>query len=139
MRIIYQAGPLFSDAERRWHKDLTARLEREGYAVIWPGDLLSPEGIAIAGAEAITLIFNACKGALDSCSCVVALLDGPQVDDGTAWEIGYAYAKGLPVYGIRTDSRIAGDTAHNKVNSMIERCLSGLARNVEELLELLKE
>jgi nucleoside 2-deoxyribosyltransferase len=24
---------------------------------------------------------------------VIAILDGPQVDDGTAWEIGYFYAR----------------------------------------------
>jgi nucleoside 2-deoxyribosyltransferase len=36
---------------------------------------------------------------------MVAILDGSQVDDGTAWEIGYAYARGLPVWGLRTDFR----------------------------------
>jgi len=29
------------------------------------------------------------------CACI-ALLDGSQVDDGTAWEIGYFYAKKSP-------------------------------------------
>ena len=37
------------------------------------------------------------RAAIDACDVVVALLDGAQVDDGTAWEIGYAYAKGKPV------------------------------------------
>jgi len=27
---------------------------------------------------------------------MIALLDGSQVDDGTAWEIGYFYAKRSP-------------------------------------------
>ena len=67
----------------------------------------------------------------------MALLDGTQVDDGTAWEIGYAYAKGLPIYGIRTDFRHAGETGHSTVNSMIEGCLTELASNVEDLLEVL--
>ena len=35
---IYQAGPLFSEAEREWHKALKARLLTAGHEVIWPGD-----------------------------------------------------------------------------------------------------
>jgi nucleoside 2-deoxyribosyltransferase len=39
---------------------------------------------------------------------MIALLDGPQVDDGTGWEIGYFYARRRPeqkIIGIRTDFR----------------------------------
>jgi nucleoside 2-deoxyribosyltransferase len=137
MRTIYQAGPLFTEAEQTWHKALSARLKASGYNVIWPGNLLTDEQIQNAGANASTLIFDTCRVGIERCTCVVALLDGTQVDDGTAWEIGYAYARGLPIYGIRTDFRHAGETRHSTVNSMIEGCLSGLAKNVEELLALL--
>jgi nucleoside 2-deoxyribosyltransferase len=44
---------------------------------------------------------------------LIALLDGSQVDDGTAWEIGYFYAKRLPeqkIIGIRTDFRRVGES-----------------------------
>ena len=58
------------------------------------------------------------RTAIDDSDAVVALLDGPQVDDGTAWEIGYAYARGKPIVGIRTDFRNAGDTSHGRVNDM---------------------
>jgi nucleoside 2-deoxyribosyltransferase len=136
--IIYQAGPLFTAAEQAWHRDLSAQLRVAGYDVIWPGDLLTDEEIDAAGVRAPTLIFQACKDALDKCNCVVALLDGPQVDDGTAWEIGYAYAKGLPIYGIRTDSRAAGETRHSRVNAMIEKCLQVLAGSVEELIDIIR-
>jgi nucleoside 2-deoxyribosyltransferase len=27
---------------------------------------------------------------------MIALVDGPEVEDGTSWEIGYFYAKSLP-------------------------------------------
>jgi nucleoside 2-deoxyribosyltransferase len=37
---------------------------------------------------------------------VVAVLDGLHVGAGTAWEIGYAYAKKIPVIGIKTDEKI---------------------------------
>ena len=42
---IYQAGPLFSEAEREWHKALKARLLTAGHEVIWPGDLITQEEI----------------------------------------------------------------------------------------------
>jgi nucleoside 2-deoxyribosyltransferase len=84
------------------------------------------------------LIFDSCKSALDACGCVVALLDGAQIDDGTAWEIGYAYSRGIPVYGIRTDCRIAGETRFNRMNSMIEGCLRGLVKSAQEAIVLLQ-
>ena len=68
----------------------------------------------------------------------MALLDGVQVDDGTAWEIGYAYAKGKPVVGVRTDFRNAGDTTHGRVNAMIEGSCVGIAKDFEEVLKLLQ-
>jgi nucleoside 2-deoxyribosyltransferase len=38
-------------------------------------------------------IFSRCKSHLDDADRMIALLDGPQVDDETAWEIGYFCAK----------------------------------------------
>ena len=37
---------------------------------------------------------------------VVALLDGLHVGAGTAWELGYAYSKGIPSLGLKTDEAI---------------------------------
>ncbi|MEK6825578.1 MAG: nucleoside 2-deoxyribosyltransferase [Nanoarchaeota archaeon] len=34
---------------------------------------------------------------------VIASLDGLHVGAGTAWELGYAYAKGIPAIGLKTD------------------------------------
>ena len=57
MRKIYQAGPLFSDAERSWHGKLSERLRATGHSVVWPGDLLTSDQIKAAGPGAIALIF----------------------------------------------------------------------------------
>lgn len=138
MHTIYQAGPLFSQAEKKWHQALTLRLERAGHTVIWPGALLTDEDIREAGPQAPARIYHGCRKALERCTCVVALLDGAQVDDGTAWEIGYAVARGLPVFGLRTDGRQAGDTPYSRVNSMIEQSLTALVCGQEELLPLLE-
>lgn len=37
------------------------------------------------------------------CKMVVAVLDGLHVGAGTSWELGYAYAKGIPAIGLKTD------------------------------------
>lgn len=134
---IYQAGPLFSEAEQQWHRAFKARLLSAGYEVIWPYELFSPDDVKAWGEDAPRRIMEADKAALDTCDSVVALLDGCQVDDGTAWEIGYAYARNKPVFGIRTDFRNGGDTRHSCVNAMIEGSCKGIARSVDELLQLL--
>ena len=38
---------------------------------------------------------------------IIACLDGLHVGAGTAWELGYAYAKGIPAVGLKTDEPIA--------------------------------
>jgi nucleoside 2-deoxyribosyltransferase len=50
-------------------------------------------------------------------------LDGTQVDDGTAWEIGYFYAKRSfeqKIIDIRTDFRRVGECKGACVNAIIE-------------------
>ena len=37
------------------------------------------------------------------CNLVIASLDGLHVGAGTAWELGYAYAKGIKAIGLKTD------------------------------------
>jgi len=69
---------------------------------------------------------------------MIALLDGSQVDDGTAWEIGYFYAKKSAeqkIIGIRTDFRWAGESRGAVVNAMIECSCDWLVKSREELLE----
>lgn len=68
-----------------------------------------------------------------TCDLVMALLDGPQVDDGTSWDIGYAHAKGIPVIGIRTDFRQAEDVPGAVVNSMVHASCRVIVRSVGEL------
>jgi len=56
---------------------------------------------------------------LDRCDGVLAVLDGVDVDSGTAAEIGYAAARGRPVVGLRTDVRPAGDNTATPVNLQV--------------------
>ena len=135
---LYLAGPLFSEAKQDWHRKTKARLQAEGYEVVWPFELFNQAEIAAWGDAAPAKVMEYCRDALASCDQVVALLDGPQVDDGTAWEVGFAHARGIPVVGIRTDFRAAGDVAGALVNAMIHASCRVIARNVEELVSALE-
>ena len=80
-------------------------------------------------------IFRKCVEGLDNSDIVVAVLDGADVDSGTAWEIGYAYAKEKPVIGLRTDFRSLSDGV---VNLMVEMAIVALARDENELLKTME-
>jgi nucleoside 2-deoxyribosyltransferase len=99
---LYLAAALFTEAERAFNLVLARALEAAGHDVYLPQRDTLPE----ADAERTTGIFQANLAALTKAEAVVAVCDGPQVDDGTAWEIGYAYARNIQIYGLRTDSRI---------------------------------
>ena len=58
------------------------------------------------------------------------------MDDGTAWEIGWAHARGIPVYGLRTDQRLS-QQPDEPVNLMIFVSLRHLCASIEELLAAL--
>lgn len=57
---------------------------------------------------------------ISSADVIFAILDGSDVDSGTAAEIGFAYAKGKKVYGYRSDFRYAGDNFGSIVNLQVE-------------------
>ena len=145
---IYLAGPLFSEAEQNWLRrtkrrivELANQLNKK-VDVVWPYELISDEEINSFGAKAKSEISSRCTAHLEISDILVALLDGSQVDDGTAWEIGYFFAKrpvGSPIIGIRTDFRNAGDTHYSKVNAMIEGSCDKIVGSSDELCETLSE
>ena len=134
MLNIYLSGPLFSRAEIAWGARVKAFLEDrlEEVRVFWPHEIAP----CSAGLQEI---FQANLKALNEADLMVAMLDGSQVDDGTAWEVGYAYARSLPAWGLRTDFRSAGDTAQSLVNCMIECSCQTVFRDVEAALAALAE
>ncbi|MFZ0931374.1 MAG: nucleoside 2-deoxyribosyltransferase [Syntrophobacteraceae bacterium] len=143
---IYLAGPLFSEAERDWMKKLKGRIESlanvsaNKVQVIWPYELITAEAIMALGQSAKFEIFSRCKSYLEDSDLVIALLDGPQVDDGTALEIGYyrALRKGK-IIGIRTDFRRARESEGAKVNAMIECSCDWIVNSAIETLERIKQ
>jgi nucleoside 2-deoxyribosyltransferase len=130
---IYLSGPLFSRAEIAWGERVKRFLEDKmnGIQVVWPHELVFCQATA-------EQIFQANLQALKECDIMVAMLDGPQVDDGTAWEIGCFFSANKRVFGLRTDIRRAGETDASRVNLMIECSCCALAGSLDELLANLK-
>ena len=68
----------------------------------------------------------------------MALLDGSQADDVTAFEIGYFFARkktGQMIIGIPTDFRRAGECDGTNGNSMIECPYYSIVQSEDELLK----
>lgn len=74
---------------------------------------------------------------------MLACLDGTDVDSGTAAEIGYGFAQGLVLVGLRTDFRLASDNEGTTVNLQVEYFLveSGgvVVSSVAEAVQYLAE
>ncbi|HEY8705520.1 MAG TPA: nucleoside 2-deoxyribosyltransferase [Gaiellaceae bacterium] len=127
---IYFAGPLFTPYERGYIDECAARLRADGFDVFVPHEHelaqsdTTPEWIFVKDLEG-----------LDAANAVLALLDGPIVDDGTACEIGIFYAlmqsdptkKG--VVGLLTDLRSSRGESSG-LNLFVEGCIEATGGEV---------
>lgn len=94
---LYFAGPLFTSAERAWNAEVTAALRAAGHEVFLPQE--QEPGKDGPG------IFATDVGGIDWSDGLVAIMDGPDPDAGTAWEVGYAYGTRKVIVLVRTDIR----------------------------------
>jgi nucleoside 2-deoxyribosyltransferase len=104
--LVYFAGPLFTPYERGFIDECAGRLRAEGFEVFVPHEqALATDGL---GSDEI---FRRDAEAVAAADVLVALLDGPSIDDGTACEIGlfHGLAHSDPrkrgVIGFATDFR----------------------------------
>ena len=134
-KTIYLAGPLFTHAELDYNCKLKDMLLKIGFSVFLPQED-AEDAIVEREKQNQEYIFKKCVIGVDSSDIVVAVLDGVDVDSGTAWEIGYAYAKEKPIIGLRTDFRTLSEGI---VNLMVEMSIVALARDEDELLKVLEK
>lgn len=80
---IYLAGSIFTPYERAFLDDCASRLRAEGF------DVFVPHEQGLVGLDATpAAVFAVDARGVESADAVLAVLDGPSVDDGTACEIG---------------------------------------------------
>lgn len=132
MKTVYLAAPLFSEAECDFNRKLGNELMKASFKVFLPQE---DSNNTKDEKNRQKIIFNKNVTGINNSDIVVAVIDGTDVDSGTAWEIGYAFAKDKPVFGLRTDFRTMG--IEGTVNLMIERSLI-LSNSISELLNHLK-
>jgi nucleoside 2-deoxyribosyltransferase len=107
---IYFAAPLFTQAEINFNQSLADRLIQAGYTVYLPQK-------ECQGMTDPDIIFATCIRGLLGANLIIIVLDGADADSGSCFEMGYAYAKGIPIIGLRTDFRGSGD--HLGLNLML--------------------
>jgi uncharacterized protein (DUF952 family)/nucleoside 2-deoxyribosyltransferase len=121
---VYVASPLgFSEPGARYLDEvLHPALLTAGFSVLDPWE--SGRALIAAATDATPAALNAALGAanaalIEQADAVFAVLDGTDVDSGTAAEIGYAAALGRTVVGLRTDFRMAGDNPASPLNLQV--------------------
>ena len=133
-RALYVASPLgFSEAGRAFYdSQFLSTIRGAGFEPLDPWALtdaakvdairaLSDEVRRRAAWRMLSHeIAEANRSAIDRSDGVVAVLDGPDVDSGTAAEIGYAFARGKRIVGYRGDFRRTGDNDGVLVNLQVE-------------------
>jgi len=140
---VYFAGPLFTPYERSFIDECAARLRAEGVEVFVPH-----ENALAAGDTSAATIFAKDWKALSDADAVVALLDGPMVDDGTACEVGIFYAlmqtdpakKGI--VGLLTDLRSTLRQEGYGVNLFVLGCIEAAGKvcgSMDEVVDVLAE
>lgn len=140
---IYFAGPLFTPYERSFIDQCAAKLRAAGIEVFVPHETPLPE------TNLAEFIFKIDAENVVGADAVLALLDGPMVDDGTANEIGIFWAtmqhypKKKGIVGLVTDSRVlrASSNIDGKgINLFVRGCIEDVGMIVEtfdEALEIL--
>lgn len=124
----YIAGPLFDEGERWFIEKVDALVGARGFDTFLPHRDNPPKT-----ADNVREIFLNDKGGIDRCDVVVANLNGIMTDDGTAWEMGYAYANGKHIIGLFTDWRARFPAPDEVVNLMMQCSMDVLVRSLDEL------
>jgi nucleoside 2-deoxyribosyltransferase len=107
---LYFAAPLFTTAERAWNAEVARGLRSAGHEVFLPQE--QEPGLDGPG------IFASDVAGIDWADGLVAIMDGPDPDSGTSWEVGYGFASRKAIVLVRTDIR-AHTASAGSYNAML--------------------
>ncbi|HET9927225.1 MAG TPA: nucleoside 2-deoxyribosyltransferase domain-containing protein [Rubrobacter sp.] len=144
---VYLAGPLFSEAERRFNLGITHRFEALGFDVFLPQrdgverdrptyDTLTPD-------ERRHAMFNLDRTRILDSDVFLFVLDGRVPDEGACVELGIAYCQKYLqngeklLVGLHTDTRAA--FIGGRLNPMVRVPLDYIVDDEETLLRVLAE
>lgn len=133
MPKLYFAAPLFNQAELQFNASLKSSLSK--WFQVWlpqeDGGLIAE---MIAGGmppkAAARKVFMADIQAIKDCDVLLILLDGRTVDEGSCFELGYAFALGKICVGLQTDTRRLLPSGNSP---MLERSCKHIFTSVKDL------
>jgi nucleoside 2-deoxyribosyltransferase len=130
---IYIAGKICEESERTQLERVAKMCESLGHTTFLPHRDI---GLAKSIHDADKIFQGDIVNGFEDVSLVVAVLDGLHVGAGTAWELGYAYAKAIPAIGLKTDEPIA-----NALDSLSAILIASMpiVTSFEELKEKIKQ
>jgi nucleoside 2-deoxyribosyltransferase len=130
---IYLAAPLFSEAELRFNIRVKEILDSY-FDVYLPqedgGLMVDMVKHGMSPASAARRVFESDIKAIQQCDILLIVLDGRSIDEGAAFELGYASAIGKICIGLQTDIRTLLPYGNNP---MLSGALSFILKSIDEL------
>lgn len=136
---IYIAAPLFNENEQAFNARLASGIARYANVFLPQRDgslLVNMLGAGIALEVAERRVFEQDRQAMICSDLLIAVLDGAHIDEGVAFELGFASALGCTCVGLQTDVRRALPTGNNP---MIGGCLERIFHTSGELFDWVSE
>jgi len=128
----YIAGPLCNPHERDFLEKIDKICRKMGIETFLPH---RDCGLWKEGKDVKEIALGDLKG-FEDCDFLIANLNGFNVGAGTAWEMGYAYAKKIPVIALKTDRK--PEEAIEEISAIISG-LTKITTSLEELEEEIKK
>ena len=134
---VYIAGKIWTESEKAQLEAVDALCKKLGLQTFLPH---RDVGFASSIKDACTIFEGDIKNGFKDVSLVIACLDGLHVGAGTAWELGYAYAKGIPAIGLKTDE--SAEEGFEYLSSIliasmpIVPSLEALEKKIQEVLKI---
>lgn len=120
---VYLASPFFNDDEIKRMEIVRDILRSKGLNVFVPNEHQYKE-LEFGSVEWRHMTFTSDVNAIDDADVVVAIIaQGNYSDSGTAWELGYAYAKNKPIIVVNptgeTINLMIADSLHAVITSYL--------------------
>ena len=150
---IYIASPLgFSEAGRDfYYGTLIPSIRKLGYEVLDPWEVTAGDKMKKilempygpqkrdALSQVNMELGEENRKKIDKSNGLVAVLDGIDVDSGTAAEVGYGFAKRKPIIGYRGDFRLSSDNEGSIVNLQVEYFIRSSGGTIITEIDKLRE
>jgi len=121
---VYIAGPLFNDKAKIILEKIDKICKEIGLDTFLPG-----RDVGLYKKGNSTPFFVKDRDAINDCGLMIAYLDWRGISSGTAWEMGYAHAKNIPIISLVEDKK-----SITKSDRLCVMCF-----NSSEIVESLKE